>query len=129
MNIINYVAIILLVIGLILIFFGFMADVRGYAENAGACIKELGAGLACLGIMTIMVTHLVPAQIEYESKDRSSYAYYLDGTEVSSTNIDVKLYDHTYDDENHKVYLTHKTPTDNSGIGFGIGWISRGMLD
>lgn len=129
MNIINYVPTILLGIGSILILFGCIEYNLDYTENAGALNKFLGTGFVFLGIMLALLFRFVPAQMEYESKDRTSYAYYLDGTEVSSANIDVNLYDYTYDDEQKKVYLTHKTPTDNSGIGFGIGWISRGMLD
>lgn len=54
----------------------------------------------CAGIIT-------DTKIEH-TRDISKYTIYLDGNEVDMDKIDIKLYKRSYDDENLKIFLTHR---------------------
>ena len=123
---------ILLVASMIVIAFGFISrSLNADRPSHGVTLLPIFGAMMMLVAPVLLLISIAPPfiahSIEHETLDRSTYTYYLDGAEVSASTIDIDLYDYTYDDENQKVYLTHKTPEDNSGIGFGIGWIARGL--
>ncbi len=69
-------------------------------------------GLSCIVCVVTLITTMLlgwgrNGVLDHMRED-AGYVIYLDGEEVDRDKIDIRLYTHSYDDENKKIFLTNK---------------------
>ena len=78
-------------------------------DNVSYGLIAVARSFIIVGIIALIIVPLIRAHnVATNPRDLSTYTAYYNGTEVDLDKVDLSLYNVSFDDDSHKVFLTNK---------------------